>query len=201
MLAPAAHAALGHAEQLLQRLSLAGTLPRPLGTLHTRFGTPSRALDVAAASTILVMLASGGRATWLARAYAIGIAATLALKIAAGLFASGGSRPGTRPFRAPLNLHVGTRGRSSIGTSGSRPAHRSQRIGDDGQRRYTVHRDGRAPRRSHSSIHRHWPRRLGRLRLLWSLTRSIFCRPPSSRSATSTRGLATCWCPSAIRTR
>ncbi len=108
LLRPAAHVALEDAEQLLRRLSGQGAVSERLASLHSRFGTPSRALDVAAAATILVILASGGRVTWLARAYAMGIAATVALKIAT-LVRLRRVRPGGRPFRTPLNLHVGTR--------------------------------------------------------------------------------------------
>ena len=79
-----------------------------LAFLHTRFGTPSRAIDVAAAATILIMFVSGGRVAWLAHAYAIAIVATLGLKIAA-LVRLRRLRPATRPFQAPFNLHVGTR--------------------------------------------------------------------------------------------
>jgi magnesium transporter len=108
LLVPAAHLALGDAEQLLQRLSVEGALSERLAFLHSRFGTPSRAIDVAAAATILVMFVSSGRVTWLAHAYAVAIIATLALKIAA-LVRLRQLRPAARPFQAPLNLHVGTR--------------------------------------------------------------------------------------------
>ena len=70
MLAPAAHAALGDAEHLLERLAAQGTLPDSLTALHARFGTPARAMDVAAAATVLVILAGSGRVQWLGRAYA-----------------------------------------------------------------------------------------------------------------------------------
>ncbi len=108
LLVPAAHIALGDAEQLLQRLSVEGALSERLGFLHSKFGTPSRAIDVAAAATILVMFVSGGRVTWLAHAYAVAIVTTLALKIAA-LVRLRRLRPAARPFQAPLNLHVGAR--------------------------------------------------------------------------------------------
>jgi magnesium transporter len=108
LLVPATHLALSDAEQLLQRLSVEGALSERFVFLHTRFGTPSRAIDVAAAATILVMFISGGRVSWLAHAYAMAIVATLALKMAA-LVRLRRLRPATRPFRAPLNLHLGTR--------------------------------------------------------------------------------------------
>jgi hypothetical protein len=65
-----------------------------------RFGTPSRAVDVTAAATILVIIASGGRVAWLARAYAVGIAAMLVFTIAA-LVRLRRVRQGTQPFGAP----------------------------------------------------------------------------------------------------
>ena len=45
-----------------------------LASLHTRFGTPARAVDVTVVAMILVVLASGGRVSWLARAYGVAIA-------------------------------------------------------------------------------------------------------------------------------
>ena len=105
VLLPAAHAALGDAEQMLHRSSADGTLPRGLASLHTRFGTPARAVDVTVAAMILVMLASGGRVTWLARAYAIAIAVMLVLTIAA-LARLRRTRQGTMPFKTPVNLRV-----------------------------------------------------------------------------------------------
>ena len=82
MLAPAAHAALGDAEHLLERLAAQGTLPDSLTALHARFGTPARAMDVAAAATVLVILAGGGRVQWLGRAYAVAVAVAVVLKVA-----------------------------------------------------------------------------------------------------------------------
>jgi magnesium transporter len=105
MLAPAAHAALGHAEQVLQRLSLAGTLPRPLGTLHARFGTPAQAIDVATAAAILVILVSSGQVTWLARGYAMAVAVTVVLKVGV-LIRLRRLRAEATPFRVPLNVSI-----------------------------------------------------------------------------------------------
>ena len=80
MLTPASHAALKDAEALLERLAAQGTLPEGLTALHSRFGTPARAMDVAAASTVLMILAGNGRVQWLTRAYAIAVAATVVIK-------------------------------------------------------------------------------------------------------------------------
>ena len=108
LLVPAVHLALSDAEQLLQRLSIEGALSEQFAFLHTKFGTPSRAIDVAVAATILVMFVSGGRVGWLAHAYAIAIIATLGLKTAA-LVRLRRLRPATKPFQAPLNLRLGGR--------------------------------------------------------------------------------------------
>ena len=58
ILVPAAHAAFGDAEQMLHRASTDGTLPSGLASLHTRFGTPARAVDVTVLAMIFVVLAT-----------------------------------------------------------------------------------------------------------------------------------------------
>ena len=108
LLIPAAHAALGDAEQMLHRYSADGTLPSGLGSLHTRFGTPARAIDVTVVAMILVMLARGGRIAWLARAYGIALAVMLVLTVAA-LARLRRTRPAPAPFKARGN--VATSGR------------------------------------------------------------------------------------------
>ena len=105
ILLPAAYGAMSDAERMLQRSSVDGALPTGLASLHTRFGTPTRAVDVTAAAMILVIVASGGRVAWLARAYAVGMAAMLVLTIAA-LVRLRRIRQGTQPFRTRGNLHV-----------------------------------------------------------------------------------------------
>lgn len=82
VLVPAAYAALSDAERMLYRSSAEGTLSAGLRSLHTRFGTPSRVMDVAVMAVIAVILVSGGRLPWLAHAYGIAIAAFLILAIA-----------------------------------------------------------------------------------------------------------------------
>ena len=105
---PAAHAAFGDAERMIHRASSEGALPRGLAALHLRFGTPARAVDTTVAAMILVILASAGQVTWLARAYGVAIAVMLVLTVAA-LARLRGTREGPLPFRTPLNL--GHRGR------------------------------------------------------------------------------------------
>ena len=86
-------------------LAAQGTLPEGLAALHSRFGTPARAMDVAAASTVLVILAGSGRVQWLTRAYAIAVAATVVIKAAHARWRCAASapsrarreRPRTRP--------------------------------------------------------------------------------------------------------
>ncbi len=108
MLLPAAHAALTDAEQMLQELSIEGVLPAGLTSLHARFGTPARAVDMAVGAAIVVMLVSSGQLVWLGRAYAIVIAGTVVLKIAA-VIRLRRTRPGATPFRVPFNPHVAGR--------------------------------------------------------------------------------------------
>lgn len=96
-LAPAAHAALEDAEQLLLRLSARG-FPEGLG----------RAVDVAAAATVLIILGSGGEIPWLSRAYGAAIAVTLLIKIAS-LMRLRRTRPQPRPFTTPLTLRLAGR--------------------------------------------------------------------------------------------
>jgi magnesium transporter len=108
MLVPAAHAALGDAEQTLRRLSSERALPEGLGAPHPRLGTPTRAIDVATAAIVVVMLAGSGRVEWLARAYAFSIAITLCVK-AAALIRLRRIRTSPRPFTAPLTLRFGRR--------------------------------------------------------------------------------------------
>ncbi len=109
VLIPAAHSAFVDAEQMLHRSSLDGTLPGGFATLHPRFGTPTRAIDVTAAAMILAMLASGGQVAWLAHAYATGMAVMLVLTVAA-LVRLRRTRPDTVPFKARGDLSV--RGRA-----------------------------------------------------------------------------------------
>ena len=104
VLLPAVYGAMADAERMLHRSSADGTLPAGLASLHTRFGTPARAVDVTAAAMILVIFVSGGRVAWLARAYAVGIAVMLVLTIAA-LVRLRRIRPGAQPFRVPANPH------------------------------------------------------------------------------------------------
>jgi magnesium transporter len=108
MLVPAAQAAIEEAELMIRRLAEDRALPEALAVPHTRFGTLANAVDVIAAATILILIVSSGRVTWLARAYTIAIAATVLLKLAT-LYRLRTARPGPTPFTAPFNLRVGTR--------------------------------------------------------------------------------------------
>jgi magnesium transporter len=108
LLVPAAHAAFSGAEQMLRRLSAEHALPEGLASPHPRFGTLARAVDVTAAGSVLIMLASGGRVEWLGRAYAFSVAATLLIRVAA-LVRLRRTCPTPRAFKAPFNLRLGGR--------------------------------------------------------------------------------------------
>jgi magnesium transporter len=103
ILGPAAHAAFGDTEQMLHRASTDGTLPSGLASLHSRFGTPARAVDVTVLAMILVVLATGGRVAWLSRAYGIAIAVILVLTIAS-LTRLRRAHRGAIPFKARGNV-------------------------------------------------------------------------------------------------
>ncbi len=98
VLAPAAHAALEDAEQVLTRISARRGLPDLFG----------RAIDVTAAAAVLIILASGGEIRWLARAYGAAVAVTLLIKIGA-LIRLRRDRPEPRPYKVPLNLRLAGR--------------------------------------------------------------------------------------------
>ena len=112
---PAAHAALGDAEQMLHRVvgrrHAAARARRRCTHASARPPAPSTSPSLA---TILVVLASGGRVAWLARAYAIAIAVMLVLTIAAlarlrrsapgDVAVQGARQPALRRPRAPLGL-------------------------------------------------------------------------------------------------
>jgi magnesium transporter len=107
-LIPAVHAAVTDAEQMLHRSSTDGTLPATLASLHTRFGTPARAIDVSVVAMTFVVLASGGRVAWLSRAYAVTIAVMLVLTIAT-LVRLRRTRRGPTPFKARGNVRFAGR--------------------------------------------------------------------------------------------
>jgi magnesium transporter len=107
LLGSAARAALNVGDQTLRRLAAERVLPEGLGELHVRFGTPTRAIDVAAAVTVLILVASAGRVPWLAQAYASVLAAVVLINLAA-LVRLRSRQPGPRTFTVPLNLRIAT---------------------------------------------------------------------------------------------
>ena len=97
---------MADAEQLIQRVSTEGTLLRGLVLLHTRFGTPTRVIDLAVVAMIVVIVASGGRVPWVARAYGCAIALIVVLTVAA-LVRIRRTNRGPTPFRTPANVWLG----------------------------------------------------------------------------------------------
>ena len=106
LLLPAAHAALADAEVLMRRLASTHRLAERLAQQHPRFGTYAYASDLAAASTVVIMLAGGGRVPWIAHAYAVGVGVTLLIRLTA-LVRLRTRVPGPRPFRVPLDIRLG----------------------------------------------------------------------------------------------
>ena len=169
-----------------------------LASLHTRFGTPTRAVDVTVVAMILVVLASGGRVSWLARAYGIAIVVMLVLTIAA-LARLRRSRPGTMPFEVPVNVRVGGR-KIPAGLLVSAAVLVAWHTGDDSERRRPVDRRRDPHHRPVAVVHRP-PRGTRRRRAQCRRhARSTCCSLPSCRSIRSRPVPATCSCRSAIRT-
>ena len=192
MLAPAAHAALDDAEQMLQRLSAAGDAVgrsrraphavRHAGACDRRVGRRDGPGDPR----------QRGRVTWLARAYAIAIAATVVLK-AATLVRLRRARAGALSFKVPLNLQLAGRD-LPIGLIG--PAWSLAPARSSWSRPATARRSPSGGPERADLLFVHGP---GSRRRAWSKRRSvatpsICCPPPSCRSIRSTRGPATCWC-------
>jgi magnesium transporter len=113
MLAPAVQASLGDASHQLRAASNDRLVPGWLGHQHPQFGTYSRAINVAAGATALILLASSGRVAWLARAYAVSIAVTIVVRVAA-LIRLRKKNPEARAFRTPLTLRL-RRGEVPVG--------------------------------------------------------------------------------------
>jgi magnesium transporter len=102
---PAAYTALRDSEKMLHRASTDGTLPSGLASLHARFGTPARAIDMTIVATILIIVATAGRVGWLARAYGFAIAVLVVLT-AAALIRLRRTRQGATPFKTPGSVQT-----------------------------------------------------------------------------------------------
>ena len=102
LLVPGIFLSMGDAEAMLQRLSIEGALPGGLVELHHRLGTPVRLIDTTAIGTVFVIVLAGGRVEWLARAFAVTIAAYLLIKIAT-LVRLRATHTDT-PYRVPLTF-------------------------------------------------------------------------------------------------
>jgi hypothetical protein len=103
---------------MLHRASTAGALPASLASLHTRFGTPARGVDITAAATVLLIVASGGRIAWLAREYAVAIGDDAGVDCCSACPASW-NPAATQPFRTPINLRFVARSAAGTADTGS----------------------------------------------------------------------------------
>ena len=104
-LVPAAWLVLIDVERLIRRLAGEGALPELFAALDSRLGTSTRAASLGVAAVVFLMIFSGGQIAWLSDAYAVAIAITLTLKIAA-LVRLRKTRTGIRPFTAPGTLRM-----------------------------------------------------------------------------------------------
>jgi magnesium transporter len=95
------------AHGVLARLIEEGVLEDSWRTQHHRFGTPWRSIDAVAIAQVGIVLLSGGETSWMARVYAIAVVVTAGLKLAA-LVRFRAVRPERRPYRAPINLRIGS---------------------------------------------------------------------------------------------
>ncbi|HEX2362968.1 MAG TPA: hypothetical protein VHI11_12915, partial [Jiangellaceae bacterium] len=95
-------------QNLLLRLSDEGFLAGTIRTLHTRFGTRSRVIDLVAIAQAGIIVMSAGQVSWLARIYAIGLVCCALLKIGA-LIRFRTLRTEPRAFRVPLNIRTAKR--------------------------------------------------------------------------------------------
>src|SRR5215203_4048109 len=106
LLLPAAHAALADAESLLRRLASTHRVAERFARQHPRFGTYAYASDLAAAATVVIILAGSGRVPWIAHAYAVGVGVTLLIRLTS-LVRLRTRVPGPRPYRVPFNIRLG----------------------------------------------------------------------------------------------
>ena len=139
MLCPAAHAALTDAERILHQSSAEEMLPGGLASLHSRFGTPARAIDMTVIAMILVIVATGGRVAWLARVYGFVIAVIVVLTVAALVRIRPTpitARPPVQDTREPASQGP----RAAPGTRLNGCHRRGQRPGHDCRRRRGGHR-------------------------------------------------------------
>ena len=108
VLVPASRGAISDAEQIVRRLASEGSAPGILAEPHPRVGTFARAIDVAGGSAVAILLFSGGRVDWLARAYGFAVGVSLLVKIAS-LVQLRKTRPQPKPFTTSVNVQVGGR--------------------------------------------------------------------------------------------
>src|SRR5438094_387158 len=107
ILGQAARASLTGAENIMTRLAARGVLSSALRLPHPKFGTQARTIDTVCSAAVVAILAGSGHIAWLARAYAVAAAWTLALHAAAliRLLARGAAAS----LQLPFTIHFGRR--------------------------------------------------------------------------------------------
>ena len=90
-------------QSVLTRLTDEGVLTGAMRAVHSRFGTRSRLIDLAAIAQLIIIVMSASQVSWLARVYAVAVVGAALLKIAA-LIRFRALRPEPRAFRVALNI-------------------------------------------------------------------------------------------------
>jgi len=107
MLAGAVNTAIVGSNGVLNRVSEDGILPQWFRQPHRRFGTSYRMLNLVVGLQLLTIILSRGNIFVLGEAYAFGVMWSFAMKGLAVLVLRY-KQPGTREFRVPLNLRIGS---------------------------------------------------------------------------------------------
>ena len=107
ILGQAARASLTGAENIMTRLAARGVLSSALRLPHPKFGTQARTIDTVCSAAVVAILAGSGHIAWLARAYAVAAAWTLALHAAALIRLR--ARGAAASLQLPFTIHFGRR--------------------------------------------------------------------------------------------
>lgn len=107
ILASAVNTAIVGSNAVLNRVSEDGVLPQWFRHPHKRYGTTHRFLNLILCLQLLTVILSGGHIYILGEAYAFGVIWSFTLQ-AVALVVLRFTSPGTREWRVPLNLKIGS---------------------------------------------------------------------------------------------